>query len=244
MHANLSWFESCGEIILYNKIAWFFVVFFVINLCLLPLSFQVQKCHVWHFAHWGSWWFWSEGQIYGSWDGKSPASFPGKHFILASGFPGTKQLTSQHTPWWQTLKRHFQPIGLLKKQRKQFLMKSTAVDTFVLMNLYEQTYCMCVFSHWMYSVFRTSFSCSTKVWPSWRCLTKPKSTSIYSSSSWIKNSMENDKVKGGKATKRKQIVPSDCAEFVEQNEFSQITRDGAGQYFVPSSYNFKDHTKI
>lgn len=44
--------------------------------------------------------------------------------------------------------------------------------------------------------------------------------------------MENDKVKGGKATKRKQIVPSDCAELVEQNEFSQITRDGAGQCFV------------
>lgn len=41
------------------------------------------------------------------------------------------------------------------------------------------------------SVSRTSYSCSTKASLSWRCLTKPKWTSICWFSSWIKSSMEN-----------------------------------------------------
>ena len=118
----------------------FVVTLSLISVYCLSLFFQVQKCHVWHFTHWGSWRFSSEGQIYGSWDGKSPASFPGIHLPLDSLEQSSSPVSIK--PWWQTLKCHFQPIRQLKKQRKLFLMKRTAVDTFVLMNLYEQTYCI------------------------------------------------------------------------------------------------------
>ena len=57
------------------------------------LGTQVQKCHVWHFTYWGSWRFRGEGQVYGGWDGKSPASFPGKHFPSASEF---HEITAAH----------------------------------------------------------------------------------------------------------------------------------------------------
>lgn len=65
------------------------------SLCFCLFFVQVQKCHVWHFTHWGSWGFWGEGQVYGSWNGKSPASFPGKWLRLYWHFLKLNLLTCE-----------------------------------------------------------------------------------------------------------------------------------------------------
>lgn len=82
-----------------------------------------------------------------------------------------------------------------------------------------------------YVMYRTCSSCSTKVWPSWRCSTKPKWTSICLFSSWTKNSTGNEKkIRTSGRGGRKQTVPSGEKRNIVEN--------------ISCNNNLTDHTKM
>lgn len=60
---------------------------------------------------------------------------------------------------------------------------------------------------------RTSFSCSMTAWPSWRCSTKPKWTSTFSSSSWTGNSTENKERRKTETRLKRKLCLSLCVKW-------------------------------
>lgn len=87
--------------------------------------------------------------------------------------------------------------------------------------------------------WRTSFSCSTKALPSWRCLTRLKLTLTCSFSSWTKSSTENEPV--GEGEERGRGNGSAFTQSGLLKMFSQKSWNGAWDLWKGK---WMEHTKV